>query len=350
MTFDGIENDSEVEDSIAIIRLLGDDVDFSEDDSNGWKILDNFARGAKLVEMAWALEYFQEDISQSSNVHHMACWLEDLPFRAVPGRTQLVEAILTLNSDVVHAPLPRNNCSALHYELLNGGDTSIMKQLAVRGANLHLTSHLFSLAEAETPTSLAMQRSYRFSQWRKLLIEMGKDLKVFVEEELQQSPLVIAGWKQDTLLALFTFQFESCEPGGKECCAKCHSTFFGDRFQEFWWERLLQRIKTHRMVNSGRQDIEAPLWEGERSCRLCHEPEENIYHIQGESFCEYCHIPGDDAYHEEGERSCSRCDWKLGRTGEWHFLEDLNDKQLRDVESSENESIEGHFSPLHIHF
>lgn len=337
-----VRHSDAVEDALAIIHLLGDDVvDFSEEDSNGWTILGQFARVQNVVLMAWALEYFQTDIKQDDNEQHIAYWLEKFSSQAAPGGKQVVEAILTLNNSVVDATSPDNGYSALHNALSSAGDTSMIRSLILRGANLHLTSRSSLPAKIETPTSLAIQHSYQFFQWRKLLIELGKDLKVFVEEELQQSPLVIAGWEQDTLVALFTFQFEPYGPRGEECCAKCHSSIIGDTFREFWWERLLQRIKTYKIVESGREDIEAPLWEGERSCRFCHEPEENICHSQGENNCEYCHNPGDDTYHEDGKRTCSRCDWKLHCTGGWDFLGNLNDKQLPDEE---------YFSPLHIHF
>lgn len=332
-----------LKDGVALIHLLGDDdVDFSEEDSNGWTILGQFADVWNVTLMAWALEYFQTDIKENYNEHHLAYWLGRYCSEATPGAKQVVEAILTLNSSVVDATSLNTGYSALHNALSFTRVTSMIRLLILSGASLHLTSRSSLPANIVTPTSLVIQRSYQFFQWRKLLVELGKDLKVFVEEELQQSPLVVAGWEQDTLLALFTFQFEPCGPRVEKCCAKCHSSIFVDGFREFWWERTLQRIKTRRIVSSGRGDSEAPLWEGERSCRFCHEPEENNYHSQGQNFCEYCHNPGDDAYHEEGHRTCSRCDWKLPGNGGWGFLENLNDKQLPDEEEF--------FSPLHIHF
>ncbi|RDW58802.1 hypothetical protein BP6252_13278 [Coleophoma cylindrospora] len=55
------------------------------------------------------------------------------------------------------------------------------------------------LPRYDTPTSLAMRRSAFFFKWRQMIKDLSCDLKVFIEEELEQSP-ADAGWTKDRSL------------------------------------------------------------------------------------------------------------------------------------------------------
>ncbi|EPE30558.1 hypothetical protein GLAREA_03525 [Glarea lozoyensis ATCC 20868] len=62
-----------------------------------------------------------------------------------------------------------------------------------------------------TPTSLAMRFSLNFFHFRDVLLQSGTQLSTFIEEELQQGPLVNMGWTPSTLQRLFELEFKPVE-------------------------------------------------------------------------------------------------------------------------------------------
>ena len=69
------------------------------------------------------------------------------------------------------------------------------------------------------------------------------DTKDFIEQELERRPLVDAGWKADTLLALFECDFEHAyRPIGVKYCHSCGTCNYGIRVQPFW-RHLLERVR-----------------------------------------------------------------------------------------------------------
>ena len=296
------------QDITATLPIFNDNIDFSEEDGNGWFTLKEVCSNEPEV-IAWAFTYFLSDIIQSSFGHEIVNLLARLSSNTDPASVKLVEKTLNLDSDMVNATSTIYRHPALYNALWVNGDGSMIRALMMRGANPHLAGH-YIYEENQvlmTPTSVAIRQSYRFFQWRKVLIELGLDLEVFVKKELQQAPLVIAGWAEDTLLALFAYEFQPCDPPGENMCAQCNKHIWNGGRREIWWEEMLEKIRGHKKLNAESEVLEAPLWECQRSCRRCHEPEENIYHSGGEKFCLYCHKPGDDAYHKQGERVCRWC-------------------------------------------
>jgi hypothetical protein len=84
----------------------------------------------------------------------------------------------------------------------------------------------------ETPTSLAMFQASTFFTWRNLLRELGVDLESFCTRELEEVPLMKAGWDLEGLLSLFEYTGEG---SGVECansrvCERC-----GDKERWSWW-------------------------------------------------------------------------------------------------------------------
>ena len=385
-----VKPDGPHRDTAAVVRLFNDHIDFSED-GNGWyglrEILgsNNEDLGSNEADRAdlraWAWAYFLPDIKLSCYGQQIIDLLVILSYQKDPIGVQRVQTILNLNSDLATALSP-GGPSALHAALSVYKSGSMIRALAIRGANLHLVGRCWSQIvdgkTDETPTSLAMRHSYQFFVWREVLKELGQDLEVFVKEELQQFPLVLAGWAEDTLLALFAYEFEPCDLRAEDQCAKCMNHMYLEVLREFWWEELLGKIKAREDLNAGNEVFEAPLLEGKWSCRECHKPEETLYHRQGENFCRYCHEPGDDAFHEEGERvcqychqpgddvfhsklpdyskphegerSCNLCRWKLDYPRTSLVLDENGDaEQSFDVESVGEDSSEEDYSPLLIH-
>ena len=99
------------------------------------------------------------------------------------------------------------------------------------GPDLHLTScELDYSPQQELLTSLAMYSSCAFTFWRSGLCALRIDIKDFIEQELEQSPLVDASWKADTLLALFEYDFEQAyRPIGVKYCDSCGTHNYGIR-------------------------------------------------------------------------------------------------------------------------
>ena len=69
------------------------------------------------------------------------------------------------------------------------------------------------------------------------------DTKDFIEQELERSPLVDAGWKADTLLAFFQYDFEQAYRSiGVKYCHSCGTRNYGIRVQPFW-RHLLEKVR-----------------------------------------------------------------------------------------------------------
>lgn len=91
------------------------------------------------------------------------------------------------------------------------------------GPDLHLTSRDLDYSpQQKPPTSLAMESSCIFTIWRSGLCALRIDTKDFIEQELERGPLLDAGWKADTLLALFEYDFEQAYRSiGVKYCVSC---------------------------------------------------------------------------------------------------------------------------------
>ena len=77
------------------------------------------------------------------------------------------------------------------------------------GPDLHTTGiDRYYSRFVETPTSLALYSSRAFSNWWFALDHINVDLQEFINLEMQQTPLVDAGWRTETLLDLFESGFQ----------------------------------------------------------------------------------------------------------------------------------------------
>ena len=97
----------------------------------------------------------------------------------------------------------------------------------------------------QTPTSLSMLSSWAFLHWQNSLRKAGRDIEKFVEQELNvnDNPLTTAGWRKETLLALFEYDFTIyTHSSNSYICHRCWNPHRGKLVQPHWL-KLLERIK-----------------------------------------------------------------------------------------------------------
>ncbi len=146
-------------------------------------------------------------------------------------------------------------------------DYESMRCIMQRTGDLHLLSRVHGLVggEMETPTSQAMNDMGIFLLWRKLLGEVGVDMKGFVRRELEVTEWGLRGkgWDEWSLGYLFTspdvarglYRYE----GGKAfggvfpLCGRCGDcgTRMGARLKvDLAWRRRLRDIRLRRFEMS----------------------------------------------------------------------------------------------------
>lgn len=220
---------------IDTLRLFMDCIDFSDHDSDGWRILlalhSTKIRGCsdkeQYLPILWTLSLFSSELKDNTDENYFATMLRwNLPFKS---SQELTGVLLGINRNLmVDARETPNGYSTLQYMITSGSNTSAQNNHAIElllgnGADPHLVSfnpHYSS--QPETPTSLALYTSSAFTQWRNALKNMSLDFEAFVKKELQRGPLREAGWCQDTLLALFRQDFRSgAEPQYKHDFGEC---------------------------------------------------------------------------------------------------------------------------------
>lgn len=217
---------------IDTLRLFTDCIDFSEHDSDGWIFLHalhttqiwpviHALRSTqiwgrddkeKYLPLIWAINSFGSDFKDNIDESLFASMLRWNVFHEASDEVTRLLFCKNKNLRVDATEFP-NGYSTLHYVITSGSDSPAqsdhaMDLLLENGADPHLVGldpHYSS--QPETPTSLALYTSSQFTRWRDALKKMSLDFEAFVEKELQRGSLKNAGWRQDTLLALFRQDF-----------------------------------------------------------------------------------------------------------------------------------------------
>lgn len=249
------------------LRLFLSDVetDFTDTESQEWNMIMVLlererpsSNNASSTEVsAWVLDTFKDELKNDHPMDKVA-WLLTFSLEV----RELTEKVLNISNNMVDATFGDGGFTPLHSKIAEGFPSSVlpsMKLLAQRGANLHLVGCTTGYGAGGMPhhdtfTSLSMYRSAFFFKWRKLLIELGTNLEIFVKEELQQAPLVNAGWNQESLLALFNHQYEPVDMENYYC-AQCNREVYRlYEIAEEWWENLLDSIKKAGNIDAGTED------------------------------------------------------------------------------------------------
>ena len=230
-------------------------MEFSDRGDDGWEILTRIAiqvsalngeHEAKLDLLLWMLQVMIPDVKQNF-IESIYCFLVYQLLHPIAEDA----AGLLLNAcgdKAVDARTSPEDYTVLMDSILCGG--ARVRTILKYGPNIHATGieRLFS-PFSETPTSLALYSSWAFASWQEGLDEINVDLEEFVDLEMQQTPLADAGWRTETLLALFEYGFEPYfrlwdpwDLWDQLYCCDCSKYIDSVRVQPFW-QHLLEKIK-----------------------------------------------------------------------------------------------------------
>lgn len=163
-------------------------------------------------------------------------------------------------------------------------DPVSMKMIVLKTSNLHLPGlhqNQDVSTRPNTPTILTMYDANLFFYWRKILLEIGTDLKEFIRREIDEGLLKEEGWDEDSLTALFEYQFTPTPPQGKtvmgfpscERCGAAGSKSTSQLTVDLAWRRTLrslrrkeQIIPTEPTVRDIVIDLREPRAEGSTDC------------------------------------------------------------------------------------
>ena len=237
------------------LRLFLHNVDFSDHDlvsetSEGCHVLRPLAHdkseGVSKV-LTWLLQMFSSDIRQNFSHFEFAVLLLELEEH--DPQSTLAEILLDKFDTRLAATSTLRGLSVLHWVLTSpNASSSLLQKLINRGANIQCVGHSLWSQDAgpQTPTSMAIRNSRRFSIWRKSLTGLNYDIRKLIQLELNQCgemrPLNAAGWTEDTLLNLFNLEFEPVVLEEEIIrCDRCNTSY--GYLKEPWWERALNSIR-----------------------------------------------------------------------------------------------------------
>lgn len=207
-------------DCIDTFRLFLDSLDFSYENSDGWIFLEMLLDARSLSAQGinahaddnernalaiWPLRMLAPDM-KNNFIETSAALL--LAWASNTDTMDVFDFLLKIFDNFIDARTQSDGYSILlntlryHYDSPNVDD--FLNMMLTRGADPHLIGFEEDCSpQKETPTSLAMYSSRAFVPWRNALLRISTDLELFVQKELQQSPLKTAGWHEDSLLFLF---------------------------------------------------------------------------------------------------------------------------------------------------
>lgn len=272
------------------LRLLSSDLDFSDHESQAWKMVlvllerERASTGlCTTTEVSeWILDRFLAEMRENHSPQLLA-WLMIFTLET----PNLLRRILEIDEDAAHTSFLEGAYTPMHGKIAEDFPESIMpgiELLLKGGADPHRVGKVSvtyggdDSGRLDTLTSIAMRRSSAFSKWRRILHNLGYDLREFVAQEMQREPLVALGWTEESLLRLLECAFPPLELD-PDLCEKCgrvvYHTF--DK-NEMWWERLLDDIRAfetnsssylvHEQCteNQAPEDVSFTSFRGEESC------------------------------------------------------------------------------------
>ena len=232
-------------------RLLVDSIDFSEDNDNGWEVLNelSYASSENVASkvLLWMLRLLSFELKTNIVERHFASMLMwTLPYALSPEEFEASDLLLNLGGHGIINALEyvTDGYAVLHESLLFRRWEDKVSAVVARGPNLHRRGfNTFHTPFEESPTSLAMYSSNMFSHWLRALADVDVDLENFIDQELELNPEVHAGWEKETLLELFAHgdrpDLHHLNDG---TCSDCLKRMYSVEVQPSW-RHLLKRIK-----------------------------------------------------------------------------------------------------------
>ena len=235
-----------IEDCIEVFRLFEDRMDFSNGESDGWEALQALSQNAAAIPgcliinvsiLQWALRYFLSEVRTNFDKDHL---MSLLWFATFQGSKEVVDILLNLNSDFIDFIDREDRFTPLLLRLSRDFMNNDLSTVLTNNPNLHFLGLDLEISpHFESPTSLSLYSSWVFYSWRRHLIMLGINIDEFVKQELEQehSILADAGWKTETLRALFDYGVEADWLSDYDFrCSQCRR-LSSIRVQPYWVQK-----------------------------------------------------------------------------------------------------------------
>ena len=242
------------------LRIFLDCMDFSETAGGGWDTLillgDQTERiggetVAKRTLFSWILRVTACDVKENFLEREYSLVLYWVLCRE---KDDMIRSWLQFGGkDAINSRCSNGGYSNLHYWTAYAEHRLdfILKQ----APDLHLIGcDDFHSPIPETPTSLALYSTFAFSNWRDSLHVARIELCEFICAEMQQMPLVDAGWTVKTLWAVFHYTYETdWHLLDHRFCDDCAGNLHAVKVQPYWLHILTE-------IKSGLYHDDLPEW------------------------------------------------------------------------------------------
>lgn len=236
------------------LRSLAESMDFSEEDTNGWDVLDtlgNFANDEVANgDNEAKVPLFQQMIRMCSYELESSVvegqYISLMEWTLISGGTLHREFDLLLSwgrVGVIDAPEKTGGYTLLLLCIVCSIEGRINAILS-KCPSLHKSGFdEFLTPQSESPTSLSMYSSWAFFTWVGGLKSIDIDLEEFVQDELESNEMVHEGWTTRTLLEVISHASEpEVHIQYKRKCSDCTSELFAINVQP-QWRHWLEHIK-----------------------------------------------------------------------------------------------------------
>ena len=238
------------------LRLLLESMDFMDYDGSGWFVLlslcdaascSNGEPAARMALLIWMLKLSSSEIKMSGSERHYARLLDyTLRRHQDTGRVEASRLLLGLGGSkpVDKPPKYDGGYTILHSRAIYAKDQEQLKVVLALRPDIHRLGHDCEISpEEESPFSLVLYSSWAFECWLKALASIGKDPEQFVTEEIERNHTIYPGWKKETLLNLWTYDYGiAYVPPEFWPCADCAKRIYPVKVQPHW-RHFLERIK-----------------------------------------------------------------------------------------------------------
>jgi len=163
-----------------------------------------------------------------------------------PGLEQASNLLLNLGgAELIDAPIyTEDGYNILQQHVGYAGNLVSLCSVLSKGPDLYRlgVDHYYT-PRGESPTSLSMYSSWAFSNWLDGLDSIQVDLQDFVKQELERNHAVHPGWKKETLLDLFAYDYSpDFERRYSRTCSDCSGDFIWIKVQPYW-RHYIERIR-----------------------------------------------------------------------------------------------------------
>ena len=242
------------------LRLFLDCMDFSVTAGEGWITLIDLGDQtlciggetvAKRTLLSWILRVTGHDVKENFLEAEYSIILSWVLFL---GKDDVIRSWLQFGGkDAINSRRGNGGYSNLHIRTAHVD--SELESILMQMPDLHLIGcHDGYSPILETPTSLALYSTFAFTNWRDSLHVARIDLCEFICAEMQQTPLVDAGWTVKTLWAVFHYTYETdWHLVNHQFCDDCAKKLDAVIVQPYWLH-ILTGIK------SGLYHNDLPEW------------------------------------------------------------------------------------------